>query len=52
MHSDTFMANLECIQVELKENITQAQERYWKNMDKHRAEVPKLNIGVTTSSPG
>src|SRR6266446_4331444 len=43
--AQTFVANLECIQVELKENITQAQERYWKNADKHRAEVPELNIG-------
>src|SRR5258707_7519578 len=29
--AQTFVANLECIQAELKENITQAQERYWKN---------------------
>src|SRR5258708_3980392 len=43
--AQTFMADLERIQAELKENITQAQERYWKNVDKHRAEVPKLNIG-------
>src|SRR5258707_6674490 len=42
--AQTFMANLECIQAELKENIAQAQERYWKNADKHRAEVPELNI--------
>ena len=42
--AEAFMADLECIQAELKENITQAQERYWKNMDKHRAEVPELNI--------
>src|SRR5258705_1629423 len=40
-----FMADLECIQAELKENIAQAQERYWKNVDKHRAEAPKLKIG-------
>src|SRR5258705_10654864 len=40
-----FMADLECIQAELKENIAQAQERYRKNVDKHRAEAPKLNIG-------
>src|SRR5260221_7672704 len=43
--AQTFMADLEHIQAELKENITQAQERYWKNADKHRAEAPKLNIG-------
>src|SRR5258708_27458571 len=41
----TFVANLEHVQVELKENIAQAQERYWNNADKHRAEAPKLNIG-------
>ncbi len=40
-----FMADLECTQAELKENITQAQERYWKNVDKHRAEAPKLKVG-------
>ena len=39
------LADLECIQAELKENITQAQERYRKNVDKHRVEAPKLNIG-------
>src|SRR5258708_4580958 len=43
--AQTFMADLECVQVELKENIAQAQERYRKNVDKHRAEAPKLNIG-------
>src|SRR5258706_2797810 len=43
--AQTFMADLECIQAELKENITQAQERYQKNVDKHRVEVPELNIG-------
>src|SRR5258707_2479958 len=43
--AQTFMADLECVQAELKENITQAQERYRKNMDKHRAEAPELNIG-------
>src|SRR6266436_3557263 len=43
--AQTFVANLEHVQVELKENITQAQERYWKNVDKHRAEAPELNIG-------
>ncbi len=41
----TFVADLECIQVELKENITQAQERYRKNVDKHRSEAPELNVG-------
>src|SRR6266436_4136330 len=40
-----FMADLECIQAELKENITQAQERYRKNADKHRVEAPELKIG-------
>src|SRR5258707_7672689 len=40
-----FMVDLECIQAELKENITQAQERYWKNVDKHRAEAPELEVG-------
>src|SRR5260221_2245256 len=40
----TFVVDLECIQVELKENITQAQERYQKNADKHRAEAPKLKV--------
>ncbi len=40
----TFMADLECLQAELKENITQAQERYQKNADKHRVEAPYLNI--------
>src|SRR6266436_833282 len=43
--AQTFMADLECIQAELKENITQAQERYRKNADKHRAEPPELEIG-------
>src|SRR6266404_1980982 len=43
--AQAFMANLECVQVELKENITQAQERYQKNADKHRVEAPELNIG-------
>src|SRR6266446_4143700 len=43
--AQTFMANLEHIQAELKENITQAQERYWKNADKHRAEATKLEVG-------
>src|SRR5260370_9641768 len=38
------MAGLEHIQGELKENITQAQERYRKNADKHRAEAPKLKV--------
>ena len=39
------MVDLEHIQAELKENIAQAQERYWKNADKHRSEAPKLNVG-------
>src|SRR5260221_11392291 len=43
--AEVFMADLEWIQVELKENIAQAQERYQKNADKHRAEAPELNIG-------
>src|SRR5258707_11373218 len=30
--AQTFVADLECTQVELKENIAQAQERYWKNV--------------------
>src|SRR5260221_13370036 len=40
-----FVVDLEHVQVELKENIAQAQERYWKNADKHRMEAPKLKIG-------
>ncbi len=43
--AQVFMADLECIQAELKENIAQAQERYQKNVDKHRSEAPELNIG-------
>src|SRR5258708_25905686 len=43
--AEVFMADLECIQAELKENIAQAQERYWKNVDKHRTEAPELKIG-------
>src|SRR5258708_22826022 len=42
--AQTFMADLEHTQVELKENITQAQERYQKNADKHRAEAPELKV--------
>src|SRR5258705_13333871 len=42
--AQTFMAYLECTQVELKENIAQAQERYRKNADKHRAEAPELKV--------
>ncbi len=42
--AQAFVANLECIQAELKENIAQAQERYRKNTDKHRVEAPELNI--------
>src|SRR5258707_11791320 len=30
--AEVLMADLEHIQAELKENITQAQERYWKNV--------------------
>src|SRR5258705_267164 len=40
-----FVADLEHTQAELKENITQAQERYRKNADKHRAEAPELKVG-------
>src|SRR5258707_8908313 len=40
-----FVADLERTQAELKENIAQAQERYWKNADKHRAEAPELKAG-------
>src|SRR5258707_8373130 len=40
-----FVADLERVQVELKENIAQAQERYQKNADKHRTEAPELKIG-------
>jgi len=40
-----FMVDLERTQVELKENIAQAQERYQKNVDKHRAEAPELKVG-------
>src|SRR5258707_8118541 len=36
----TFMVDLEHTQAELKENIAEAQERYRKNVDKHRAEAP------------
>src|SRR5258706_11216645 len=43
--AQAFMADLECVQAELKENIAQAQERYQKNVDKHRMEAPKLKIG-------
>src|SRR5258708_15810923 len=40
-----FMADLECVQAELKENIAQAQERYQKNADKHSMKAPELKIG-------
>src|SRR5258705_12778073 len=40
-----FMVDLERTQAELKENIAQAQERYRKNADKHRAEAPELKAG-------
>src|SRR5258708_3042413 len=43
--AQAFVADLERIQAELKENIAQAQERYWKNADKHRMEAPELKIG-------
>ncbi len=43
--AQAFVADLECVQAELKENIAQAQERYRKNADKHRTEAPKLKIG-------
>src|SRR5260221_7036671 len=43
--AQAFVVGLECIQAELKENIAQAQERYWKNADKHRTEAPELKIG-------
>src|SRR6266446_3343890 len=43
--AQAFMADLECVQAELKENIAQAQERYRKNEDKHRTEAPELKIG-------
>src|SRR5260221_4135970 len=46
--AQAFMADLECIQGELKENIAQAQERYWKSVDKHRMEAPRLKIGDQT----
>src|SRR5260370_37128433 len=39
-----FVADLECTQAELKENIAQAQERYQKNVDKHSAEAPELKV--------
>src|SRR5260221_1547226 len=39
-----FVADLEHTQVESKENITQAQERYQKNADKHSAEAPELKV--------
>ena len=42
--AQTFVADLENIHAELKENIAQAQERYQRNMDKLRAEAPELKI--------
>ena len=42
--AQTFVADLERIQAELKESIAQAQERYRRNVDKHRAEAPELEI--------
>ncbi len=43
--AQAFMVDLEHIQVELKENIAQAQERHQKNADKHRVDPPELEIG-------
>src|SRR5260221_8207317 len=43
--AQAFVADLEHVQAELKENIAQAQERYRKNADKHRMEAPELKIG-------
>src|SRR5258708_5782599 len=43
--AQAFVADLERVQAELKENIAQAQERYRKNADKHRTEAPELKIG-------
>src|SRR6266436_2099079 len=43
--AEAFVADLERVQAELKENIAQAQERYQKNADKHRMEAPELKIG-------
>src|SRR5258705_10820629 len=43
--AQTLVADLEHTQAELKENIAQAQEGYWKNADKHRAEAPELKVG-------
>jgi len=43
--AQAFVADLEHVQAELKENIAQAQERYWKDADKHRMEAPELKIG-------
>src|SRR5260370_3079952 len=40
-----FVADLERVQAELKENIAPAQERYRKNAGKHRMETPELKIG-------
>src|SRR5258708_24024504 len=38
--AQVFVADLEHVQAELKENIAQAQERHQKNADKHRLEAP------------
>src|SRR5258708_16162167 len=42
--AQAFVADLEHVQAELKENIAQAQERNWKDADKHRLEAPELTI--------
>ncbi len=42
--AQAFVVDLDHIQVELKENIAQAQERYWRNADKYRAEGPELKV--------
>src|SRR5260370_19450596 len=39
------MDDLEYVHAEMKENITQDQERYQKNVDKHRTEATELKIG-------
>src|SRR5258708_4750032 len=46
--AQAFVVDLECVQVELKENIAQAQERYWENVDKHRMEAADRKIAYTT----
>src|SRR5258708_12571333 len=46
--AQAFVADLECIQVELKENIAQAQERNRKNAAKPSTHTPKLKLGNQT----